>query len=147
MNEKLTSFKLDTGAVEKAIPAAMYSETGHGPLPRTKTALRGQSNNPLKVSAQFNSRVERKIRTEKQHNLFFVIQRLATPVLSLSAIVALEFPKSVKSIQELSSDIKKQYTKVFIRLGNTRVQNQVKGGSQVLCISITMTCTITPDRP
>ena len=65
MNGQQTTFKLDTGADVTAIPATVYSQKEHGILTKATKALRGPSNNPLKVRGQFGGNIEYKDRTTK----------------------------------------------------------------------------------
>jgi hypothetical protein len=88
LNGQQTTFELDTGAELTAISPTVYSEKQHGILTRAAMPLCGPSNNPLKVRGQFNGTITFKDRTTTQP--VYVIDRLATPLLGLPAIKALQ---------------------------------------------------------
>ena len=115
LNGQQTTFELDTGAELTAISPTVYSEKQHGILTRAAMPLCGPSNNPLKVRGQFNGTLTFKERTTTQP--VFVIDRLATSLLGLPAIKALQLLRQVDGVQELSADFRSQYPNVFTGLG------------------------------
>ncbi|XP_029701916.1 uncharacterized protein K02A2.6-like [Takifugu rubripes] len=123
LNGQQTTFKLDTGADVTAIPAKVYSKKQHGPLTTATKRLLGPGDNALQVKGQFNGTIKYKEQTTEQP--VFVIQKLATPLLGLPAIEALQLAYTVDSIKE-QIDIKRLYPKVFTGLGCLRGMYKIK---------------------
>ncbi|TWW58965.1 hypothetical protein D4764_06G0004950 [Takifugu flavidus] len=125
LNGQQTTFKLDTGADVTAIPAKVYSKKKqHGPLTTATKRLLGPGDNALQVKGQFNGTIKYKEQTTEQPAVF-VIQKLATPLLGLPAIEALQLAYTVDSIKE-QIDIKRLYPKVFTGLGCLRGMYKIK---------------------
>lgn len=112
LNGQQTTFKLDTGADVTAIPAKVYLKKQLGPLTTATKRLFRPGNSALQLKGQFNGTIKYKEQTTEQP--MFVIQRLATPLLGMQALEALQLAYTVDNINE-QIDIKRPSPQSFLR--------------------------------
>ena len=116
LNNKLTLFKLDTGAQVTAINTETHQRLGQPTLHTPDKQLYGPAGQPLKVVGQFNGTFTHNHRKSSQP--VYVVDNLKTNLLGLPTIMALNLAARIAATtKEERSDILKQFPKVFQGLG------------------------------
>jgi len=115
INNKLTKFKLDTGAVVTAISKATHNAIGEPILKRTSKMLYGPAGTSLEVCGQFIANLSHKSTQSKQ--IVYVVKSLKNNLLGLPAITSLNLAIRVQQIEESNIPVHEEFPNLFKGLG------------------------------
>ena len=115
LNDKKTSFKLDTGAEVTAISKAVFETFERTTLRKPAKVLHGPTTQALKVLGQFTGKLKHQQRTTTQP--IYVVQGLKSNLLGLPAITALQLLCRMDNVHTEQLDVRKRFPKQFHGLG------------------------------
>ena len=134
INDRVLTFKIDTGADVTIISHSDYSAERDGSLSPPSKRLSGPSQEALDVCGQFNGLLKKNTLQTLQD--IYVVRGLHKPLLGRAAIKALNIVAFVNGIQV--QDIMKHYPNLFTGLGRLKDSYKIKltQGAEPFALSV-----------